>query len=272
MKGDQPSPDRIVQMSGYIGWIHAQNTRHFSGWQGFFPQETHDFTQCQFIDYQFIKQVFKIIAVEIGVISLFRSNRHPEPFPFHHLDIGNKGGDGIYIELQFFLTLSLAGSERPELFDSGAKIIHDFGETDTFSGRYPFEPQAFGIYPDLMEKLHAHVMHSQRIVISLRVVVAIIEMAAAYENSVSAFFKGPEYELQVDSAGTHDPDNPEIGGVLKTGHAAEIGASITTPVAQESDDIGFEFRSIGHLIYLIVRGFRVIVYSGFWLSGIAASI
>jgi hypothetical protein len=115
-------------------------------------------------------------------------------------------------------------------------------------------------------------MHSQRIVISLRVVVAIIEMAAAYEDSVCAFFKGPEHELQIDSAGTHDPDNPEIGGVLKAGYAAEIGASIATPVAKESDDIGFELRSFGHFTYLIIDRFWVIVYSGFWLSGIAASI
>jgi hypothetical protein len=49
--------------------------------------------------------------------------------------------------------------------------------------------------------------------------------------------KSPEDEFQVDSAGTHHPDQPYIRGVLKTGNTAQVGASVAAPVADNTQHL-----------------------------------
>jgi hypothetical protein len=51
-------------------------------------------------------------------------------------------------------------------------------------------------------------------VISMGGVVAFIQPAATNKHPVDAVGEGPEDESQVDSAGTHDANEPDIGRIL----------------------------------------------------------
>jgi len=46
-------------------------------------------------------------------------------------------------------------------------------------------------------------------------------------------------------AGTGEPDNPEVGRVLKPAYPGQIRCTVTAPVTQKRRDFGFPF---GHCI------------------------
>jgi hypothetical protein len=87
---------------------------------------------------------------------------------------------------------------------------------------------------------------AERIVVPLGVVVAVIQMTTTDKHAVGSFGERPEDEFQIDPAGAHQPDHAEIRGVLKARNAAQVGASVATPVAQKSDDGWLDFGRGSH--------------------------
>ena len=53
-------------------------------------------------------------------------------------------------------------------------------------------------------------------------------------------------EVEVDPAGTRQPDDAHIGWVLEAGGPRQVGAQIRTPVADEGDDFRLELGSFAH--------------------------
>ncbi|VTR65987.1 hypothetical protein DESC_40018 [Desulfosarcina cetonica] len=102
----------------------------------------------------------------------------------------------------------------------------------------------------MAQKLLGDFGHDQGIVVALGVIVAVVEMTAAHKDGIRAVQECPQDEFQVDSTRAHDPDDPQVGGVLETGHAAQIRPAVAAPITQETDDSGFK-RATCHFAFLL---------------------
>ncbi len=72
-------------------------------------------------------------------------------------------------------------------------------------------------------------------------VMAFTKVSAAHKNAVRSIDKTVHEKDRVNSACAHHPDDPDAGGILKTGHPCCISRRITAPVAQKAKDPRFEF-------------------------------
>jgi len=53
-------------------------------------------------------------------------------------------------------------------------------------------------------------------VIPFSVIVTLARPAAADIDAISTIRERPEYKIRVYPAGTHEPDDPDVSGILKT--------------------------------------------------------
>jgi hypothetical protein len=70
---------------------------------------------------------------------------------------------------------------------------------------------------------------------------AVADMSPRHQDPVGALLKGLEDEIGIDPSGTHHPDNPHVGRVLKTAHACKIRSRIGAPVAGKGNDLWAKF-------------------------------
>jgi hypothetical protein len=71
-------------------------------------------------------------------------------------------------------------------------------------------------------------------------------MAAGDKHRICAYLKRFDDEVEVDPAGTRQPDDAHIGWVLEAGGPRQVGAHIRTPVADKGDDFRLELGSFAH--------------------------
>lgn len=64
-------------------------------------------------------------------------------------------------------------------------------------------------------------------------VMTFTRMSPGHEDTVVAFDKGVHDKQRIDPAGTHYPHRSNGGGILETGYTGQVGAGISTPVAQK---------------------------------------
>ena len=62
----------------------------------------------------------------------------------------------------------------------------------------------------------------------------IADVSAGYQNAVDAFQKSSEQKAVIYPSGAHQADQTDIGRILHSGHAGQIGPGIRAPVAHES--------------------------------------
>jgi len=70
-------------------------------------------------------------------------------------------------------------------------------------------------------------------------------MSAAYEDTVRSKLESLENKVRRDAARAHDPDNPDVWGILQPAHSRQISSGICTPVAAEGNDFRFELLRHG---------------------------
>jgi hypothetical protein len=114
------------------------------------------------------------------------------------------------------------------------------GKTDAFAGRYPFQSQSAGIQPDLFQHFLGDIHCAEGVIISGSDVVAVVQMAASYKNGILSGGESPEYMRQINPGRTHDPNEPDIGGVLESGDTRQIRTSVAAPVAYETQHSRFK--------------------------------
>jgi hypothetical protein len=60
------------------------------------------------------------------------------------------------------------------------------------------------------------------------------QVSPANQDSVHPLDEGIQNEVGIHPARAHYPDNPDIGGILKSGNTRSIRPSVTTPVAKKA--------------------------------------
>jgi len=77
-------------------------------------------------------------------------------------------------------------------------------------------------------------------------VMTVADVSAGNQNAVCPFQERLEQKAMIYPAGTHEPDQPDIGRILHTGHPGQISPGIRAPVANKSEYVGFYVRILGH--------------------------
>ena len=77
----------------------------------------------------------------------------------------------------------------------------------------------------------------------------VTDVSAGDKDTVSPVFKALENEIRVYPAGTHNPNDTHIRGILEPADPSQIGGRIGTPVTGKCKYFGFEFS--GHFPFLI---------------------
>ena len=144
-----------------------------------------------------------LCAAEEFPVSLVCPDRYSQPLPLHQLDVGDELCRGVEARPQFGDVDSFGCPEWPQVLHRHGEVIHDVGEADSLAGGDPFKPQPFRIHARMLQDSLGYQGIAQRIVVSLGVVVAVVQMTTADEHAVGSFGERPEDEFQIDPAGAH---------------------------------------------------------------------
>jgi hypothetical protein len=78
-------------------------------------------------------------------------------------------------------------------------------------------------------------------------VMAITEMSPGHQNAVAPVLERFQHEQRIDPPRTHHTHGSDTGRILQSGNARQIGAGVSAPVTQKSNDSRFK---ISHYITL----------------------
>jgi hypothetical protein len=81
-------------------------------------------------------------------------------------------------------------------------------------------------------------------------IMAVANVTARYEHAVNALAKSFQDMKRVNSAAAHGADYSNVGRIGHSAYARQVGASIATPIAQETEYAWFEL--ICHVTLLLL--------------------
>ena len=67
---------------------------------------------------------------------------------------------------------------------------------------------------------------------------AVARVSPGDPDTISPVTECGQNEFRTHTAGTRDPDDPEVGGILQSAHTGQICRPITTPVTQKGRYLG----------------------------------
>ena len=136
------------------------------------------------------------------------------------------------------------GQRIPAHFLEQLREGPDFvGENISFRRGDPFQPQIALIDPKELQYL-VRVFDDRLAFLITCQVMTVTDVSAGDHDTVSPRFKGVQEKAMVHSSGAHEPDEPDVGGVLHSRHPRQVCPRIRAPVTQKRDDLGFKF--VGH--------------------------
>jgi len=118
-------------------------------------------------------------------------------------------------------------------------LCNDFHELFAFARRHVIKAAARFFDPVLLKQPQKHAVPLGRSEIAL-LVVAIAKVASQNQHPIRSVLVGLKYELGIDSPATHHLDNFDVRRVRDLGKSGFVGARIRAPIAQETDNLGFE--------------------------------
>jgi len=123
-----------------------------------------------------------------------------------------------------------------------------FGEQDAVSGRHELDVHPFRLQPDVFHDSFTQKRHVECMVIAMGHIIALIQPAAADKHAVFPVKEGLEYKFRVDSAGTHDANQPDLRCILQSGNSSQVSSPVCSPVTYKAQYPGFEFDSCAHAL------------------------
>jgi hypothetical protein len=79
---------------------------------------------------------------------------------------------------------------------------------------------------------------------------AVTDVSPGHEYAVCTLLKCLEDKIGVDPPRTHDPNNPDVGGILKTTHPRQISGRIGAPVARKCNYFRIKLLRHEHLLLI----------------------
>jgi hypothetical protein len=74
----------------------------------------------------------------------------------------------------------------------------------------------------------------------------VADVSAGHQDAVGPLLERLEQEAVIYPAGTHEPDQTDIGRILHAGHPGQVSPGIRAPVAHESEYVRFCVRRVRH--------------------------
>ncbi len=106
------------------------------------------------------------------------------------------------------------------------------------------------IHANIFENLPCKIDGYDGVIIT-NLVMTFLKLSAANKQTINTYTKGFDNEKRIHSAGTHDPNYPNIGWILKTGNTCRIGCRIATPVTEETKYSWFKKVPDSHLLTVV---------------------
>ena len=103
--------------------------------------------------------------------------------------------------------------------------------------------------PHVLQKALQEREFSPCVIITFQVM-AVSRVSPRDPHTVSPVSKGSQYELGAHPGRAGDPDNPEIGGILKPAYTRQVSRPIAAPIAQKGGNLSFP---IAHRFLLIAE-------------------
>jgi len=70
--------------------------------------------------------------------------------------------------------------------------------------------------------------------------VAVTDVATRHKDSVRSLLQSMQEVMRGNASGAHDPNDADVWGILKAAYPGQVGACITAPVAEESQNPWFK--------------------------------
>jgi hypothetical protein len=83
-------------------------------------------------------------------------------------------------------------------------------------------------------------------------VMAVTEVSPGHEDTVGPLLKGPDDKNRIHPAGTHNAYRSDIGRILQSGDACQIGTGIGAPVTKKGNDFWFKLSHFPPLIFYLL--------------------
>jgi hypothetical protein len=148
--------------------------------------------------------------------------------------------------LSLYFGKSLIGSEG---FNRVGNIVDDGDELGGFGRRDPGKLKAAGFDSHMFHQIFKQGKFAAGVIITFQVM-AFTGMSPRYPDAVSTFPQSSQKEFGAHSAGARYPDHPDVGRILHSADAGQIGGSIAAPVAQKSNNFRFPIGHIYNLLFL----------------------
>jgi hypothetical protein len=142
--------------------------------------------------------------------------------------------------------LKLHGAKGSNFF---GELPGNLGETGAFGRGDPFQPKPPGIDSQDIQQLLGRFDRLFRFDITIQVM-TIADVSPGHEHSVCAPLKGLEHEVRVDLSRAHDPDQLQVGRVLKTADPGQVRSGVSAPVACETNDLRIEAFVHGPIVLI----------------------
>jgi hypothetical protein len=148
-------------------------------------------------------------------------------------------GKALFLE-KSMVQVQRGRSHAPYLFrkfGNGADVLLSLSRRNPHKAQTILQPDEPHQFLKEGDSLDGHVITVQ--------VMAIPDVSPSHQDPVCPALKSLQHMVRRNSGRAHDPDGPEVGGVLKPAHSCQIRRTVSTPVAEKGEDSGFK-RSLVH--------------------------
>jgi hypothetical protein len=149
--------------------------------------------------------------------------------------------------LYYHSRFGLIGTQRSDLCHH---FMNGLGEPDAVTGADPGQPEPFISKAELGKDLFEKFDPPPGLEISVDIM-AVSGMTSTDQDRIGALKQGLDHIFGVDHTGTHDPNQPHIGRISQPGGSGQIRSGVSAPVANKSNDCGFEVSHDPSNIFLI---------------------
>jgi hypothetical protein len=117
--------------------------------------------------------------------------------------------------------------------------MNGLGKLDAVTGTDPGQPESLIAKAELGQDLFEKLDPPPSLEISVDIM-AVSGVTSTDQDRIGPLKQGLDHIFGVNHTGTHDPNQPHIGRISQPGSSSQIRSSVSAPVANKSNDCGFE--------------------------------